>query len=366
MHPTACQKVVDKYQAIRGDREAKAKAFLEGVRPYLIYQMPEGNVWGDIRTPEDCFDSNIEYIDASLKVPSDHLPVLEPWFGTGVFANMYGCQYLWREGEAPAVHYKYHSLDEILDIERPNWEESEIAQLVINTIRYFKSKTGDSIPIVWTDTQSASDVATLVLDACEVFVGCLTEPEAMMKFMKDINDLIIEFSKVQADLIGDALIKPGHIMLCSDFFSGMSISDDNLAVCSPAVNETFNLPLDEEIGKAMGGVAIHSCGNWVHTMCKIKECVPSCVAIDCALDTTCDPHPNEPELVRDAMASSGIFVHVRLTGNTKEMCEIVKTILHPELKLIIHPNFIDIETAGRNYDILESILGDYYCCSMKS
>ena len=34
------KKVVDKYQDIRDDRDAKAKAFLDGARPYMICQTP--------------------------------------------------------------------------------------------------------------------------------------------------------------------------------------------------------------------------------------------------------------------------------------------------------------------------------------
>jgi uroporphyrinogen-III decarboxylase len=353
-------KVIDKYQDLRSVREHKAKMFLDGTRPYMIFQTPAGVGCGSIRTSRESFKNNMECIEKSLNVPSDHLPVMEPWFGTGVYANMYGCPYVWRDDESPAVHYKYHSIDEIKNIPQPRWEDGEIARLVIATIDYFKSQTGDALPIVWTDTQSASDTATLVLDACEVMMGSLIEPDAIMRFMNDINDLIIKFSLVQAERIGDALIMPGHIMLSNAGLSGMSISDDNLAVASPDVNAKFNLPLNEKIGQAMGGVAIHSCGRWQHTMGMVKELVPSCVAIDCALDKTCDPGPNDAEAVRDAFAGSGIHVHVRLTGETKEMCETVKRLLHPDLKLIIHPGYIDAPAAERNYYELESILSNFY------
>jgi len=295
-----------------------------------------------------------------MSVPSDHLPLMEPWFGTGVYANMYGCEYVWREGEAPAVHYLYHSLNEIDGLQKPRWEDSPIAQLVLDTIRYFKSQTGDALPIIWTDTQSACDTATLILDACEVFTACLLEPEKIETFFRQINGLIIEFSKVQSEIIGDALSFPGHIFLNNAGFRGMSISDDNLAVSSPQVNERFNLPLAEEIGLAMGGVAIHSCGNYAHTMGNIKPLVPSCVAIDCALDHVVDPNPNSPEAVRDALAGSGLNVHVRMTGKTEDMLQVVRRVLHKDIRLVVHPAYIDAETARKNYEALDSLLSDFY------
>lgn len=356
--------ITTEYEKIRADRQPLAEKFLSGERPYMIYQMPDNqkyNIWGDIRTSEQCFNENIKRVNASLDIPSDHLPVMQPWFGTGLYANMFGCKYIWREGEAPAVEYMYRSIDEVRHVKRPDWSKSEIAHLVLDTIRYFKARTGDAIPIVWTDTQSASDTASLILDACETFTGCLTEPETIMRFMRIINSLIIEFGQIQTDLIGSALIRPGHTLLSGDGFSGFTVSDDNLAVGSPAVNKEFNLALDEEIGCAMGGVAIHSCGIWTHTMPLLKEAVPSCVAIEAAVDKAFDPNPNEPEKVRDALAGSGIHVQARVTGETDKLLETVKRLLHPELKLIVYPGFIDLKTAHRNYEQLENLLSSYYC-----
>lgn len=193
-----------------------------------------------------------------------------------------------------------------------------------------------------------------------MFAACIEEPETIMAFMRGINQLIIEFSRVQSELIGEAGTHPGHIFLNSSHFGGLSVSDDNIAVGSPAVNRRFNLVLDEEIGKAFGGVAIHSCGKWTKTMAMLKEVAPSCFAIDLALDKECDPDPNDPEQVREVMQGSGISVHVRMTGETGRMLETVKKLLHPNLKLVIHPAFIDLPSAERNYAELDQLLSSYY------
>jgi hypothetical protein len=64
--------------------------------------------------------------------------------------------------------------------------------------------------------------------------------------------------------------------------------------------------------------------------------------------------------VREVMKGSGICVHVRMTGETERMLETVKKVLHPDLKLVIHPAFIDLPTAQRNYGELEQLLSGYY------
>ncbi len=353
-------KILQSFENARSDRNGKLEQFLSGKRPYLIVQFPDAKIWGDIRTPEQCFEENISHVKNSLETPSDHLPVLEPWFGVGVYANMYGCDYVWREGEAPAVHYKYHKLEEVQGVRKPRWQDSPIATLVLDTIRYFKRLTGEAIPIVWTDTQSASDTATLILDACEVLASCLTAPAEVMQFMQGINELIIEFSIIQSELIGGASIYPGHNFFSHSSLSGLSVSDDNISVVYPRVNRQFNLPLDQAIGQALGGIAIHSCGKWAQTMKLLKEYVPSCRGIDCALDQDVDPSPNEPEQVREAMKGSGIWLQVRMTGHTERMLETVKRLLDPSLKLVVRPAYIDLPTAERNYAELESLLGNFY------
>jgi len=286
----------------------------------------------DSNSSEKSFKGNIDAFSKNLEAVSDHLPYLEPWFGTGVYANAFGCEYVWREGEAPATHYKYHSIYDVKDIRMPLVKNSEIMQLVLNTISYFKEKTSGMLPIALTDTQSSFDTATLVLDASEVFIACYTEPEIIKHFMTCINDLIIEFSKMQQDLIGKNVAKPGHIMVSDPTLSGISISDDNLAVSSPNINEIFPLPLDQKLADAFGGLAIHSCGNWVETM-KLVRNMKNVNVIDFALDSSCDPNPNKPEDVRDAFSGSSIVLKARF--GTKEMDNILNKLFDKSLRIIV-------------------------------
>jgi len=354
-------KIVDAYQNLRCDREVKTRKFINGERSFLVYQASvKRELYTDADSKEDLFERYIKYISKCLAEKSDHIPAMQPWFGTGVYANMYGCKYYWRKGEAPATRNLYQSLDDIGKIRKPRWEDSEIAQLIMDTIRYMKSKTGDAIPISYTDTQSAGDTATLIVDACEIFSGCMSEPELVMDFMTDINDLVIGFSVAQAELIGDALIKPGHVMFSDMSFRGISISDDNLALISPRAACEFNLKLDEEVGKAMGGVAIHSCGRWEKTMSLVRDTVPSCVLLHCSLSTDWDTNPNNPEDVRDALAGKGIPVHVRVSGNTEKMLAEVSRVMHPGLRIVVQPQYVDEDTAERNYHALNSLLSGFY------
>ena len=213
---------------------------------------------------------------------SDELPHLQAWFGTGVYANAFGCEYLWREGEAPDSHVRYHHIEEVRGLPRPDWRGSPVMRMVLDCIDVLKERTRGRIPIALTDTQSPFDTATLVLDTSEFFTACYTEEETAHELMNTIADLVIEFSREQARHIGDELVsRPGHVMPSLPGFRGITLSDDNLAVSSPLINERFSLPCNQRIADALGGVAVHSCGAWDHTM----KLLPGrgVMGIDCAV-----------------------------------------------------------------------------------
>ncbi len=352
-------KVIDKYDRAFESRQQKLLDFQEGERPFLVALTGPGNFYTKCNTIEDSFEANIQDFSDALDLPSDILPYLEPWFGTGLYASGFGCEYVWREDESPACHYKYNQIDEVAEINKPEKFDTGIFKMVTDAIEYFKERTNGRLPICVTDTQSAHDTATLVVNAVEVFTASYSVPDLLNDFLKKINETVIEFSKKQIELIGDCLSLPGHIMSFSTIGGfGFSISDDNLAVSSPQVNKDFLLPFDDEIGKALGGLALHSCGNWSHTMPMVAE-MESIRMIDCAISKDVDPNPNEPEKVRDAFKGTDIIVQVRFGTEVEKELELLERIFDPELKLVARVSGVP-EQAENQYNILNEFLKRKY------
>jgi len=235
-------RIIDTYEALRERRLPGILEFLAGRRPYLIHLTAPCEIYANCNSIRECFENGLADLAAALEVCCDCLPFLEPWFGTGAYAEAFGCEYLWREGESPACHYAWHKIEELRDVRKPDPSEGSILRMVLEAIEYFKERTKGRLPICLTDTQSPHDTATLILDAVEVFTAGYTEPETLGRFLQAITDLIIEFSRQQARALGDCLVLPGHIISSSvRQGSGISVSDDNLAVVSPAVAEQFLL-----------------------------------------------------------------------------------------------------------------------------
>jgi hypothetical protein len=329
------KKKIDLYQKKKEEKGHFLSEILSGKRQFMVMQKPESEIWGRCNNVNEVVNNNLKYFERQLLFPySDDVPYLEPWIGTGVYANAFGCETLWREDNAPDTHYRYHSIEKVANLPYPDWKKSQMMQMTLDIIRKMKDETMGQLPIALTDTQSPYDTATLILDSCKFFTGCYTHPEIVQNFMQKITDLTIEFSKIQQEEIGDCLARPGHIFPSLPGVNGIAISDDNLAVSSPDVNEMVSFPANKQISDAFNGIAIHSCGNWSHTMTKLQEKSGKVMMIDCAVDLACDPNPNDPKTVGEALAGSDIIAKIRMGSDMEKNKKIVRQVFQPGLKLV--------------------------------
>ena len=354
--------LIDRYHQRREQRERRLRDFLDGDRVgFLIVQHPPGKVWDTCNSVEEVYRNNIQYLWDALQVDwTDDLPFLEPWVGTGVYANAFGCEYVFRDDNAPHVHYRYHRIEETAEIEYPDYRKSPIMTMVLDCIDRLKDGTHGRVPIALTDTQSPFDTATLILDACELFAACYESEQLVVDFMQKITDLIIEFSRVQIALIGpDLLAKPGHMLPSLPGGRGISISDDNLAVSSPSINRKIALPFDRQLADAFGGLAVHSCGVWAHTMAMLRD-MPNILGVECAVgEGPHDPNPNPPADVRRALAGSSIIAKARLGDDINKTLAALDELADPQLKLVVEIGY-DSENAERNYRLVQEKLHEVY------
>ena len=218
----------------------------------MIIQRPAYHVYGECNTVPDIVANNLRQMQAWLACPwTDELPHLEPWIGTGVYANAFGCPYLWRQGEAPDVRARFRSIEEVRGIAKPDWRSSPVMGMVLEAIDALLEATKGRFPISSTDPQSPYDSATLALDTSEFFTACYTEPETVASFVGVITELLIEFTRVQWARIGEGRVaRPGHSIPSHTSLTGITLSDDNLAVASPLINERVSLPADRRLVRA--------------------------------------------------------------------------------------------------------------------
>ena len=160
------------------------------------------------------------------------------------------------------------------------------------------------------------------------------EPARVERFMNAVTDLIIAFSEMQMEAIGQTLLLPGHQMLCHPTWRGISISDDNMAILSPKAYEVAALPYNSRIARHFDGIALHSCGEIGHNI-PIQLRTPRLTQMECSACITVkdsDPRPNTPESLRDGYRGSGVITKVRIS---KQEIELLDRLLAPDLKCAV-------------------------------
>ncbi len=80
----------------------------------------------------------------------------------------------------------------------------------------------------------------------------IDEPETVQKAAELIGGLLSEFLQIQRELIGEALVKPGHGFASSRCFAGVGESTDNVIMFSAEqYNEVF-VTIHERLGRETG------------------------------------------------------------------------------------------------------------------
>ena len=210
------------------------------------------NLWGMMTSAEWASDAVFAHI--------------EPWYGVGVYASAFGSRYWWDGNSAPQTRPIYASVDDVANATMPDPRKCKTMQEVMTRILWYREVTHHLPPICLTDTQSPNDTASLLMESNEFFVACLEKPERLAPLLNAITDLVIAFSEMQMKAIGPNLALPGHQMLCHPSWSGISVSDDNMALLSPKAYELASLPYNGRLAEHFEGIALHSCGTVAHNI----------------------------------------------------------------------------------------------------
>jgi len=311
------------------------------------------NMYTDVRSSEHSFVNQMACIETTLKAKTDWMPFLEPWHGVGVYANLFGCEYDWTISDYPQTRYAITTVEEARKLKKPDWRDGEICRLVMESIRYYKDRVGDSVPIACTDTQSPIDTATLIWQTDMFLLACHDEPETVHRVLDMVTDVIIEFSLAQLEAIGANPARPGHSACLSRArgrMTGIGLSDDLATVVSPQIYEQFSRPYNERIAVALGGVVIHSCGVWRPPIIKTVKATQGLAGVELALSVDDDPSPSTPEGIRDGFAGSGIPVKARIG---RDFLPVVERVYHPDLLFIPQIAWDDDPAVrDRNYESL--------------
>ena len=327
---------IARYQDYESSLLESNRAFWEadsGIAVYRRFRVPQVFSYA-CRDMELSLALQLAALTESMNFKADIPNFLEPWYGIGTIAAAFGVDYEWPTGQAPVVKPPFQTVEEALNYNVIPVEQTSIGKHTLEMIEYFLDKTQGRIPICPADTQSPMDTASGLIEANNFFTSFFDNPAGLTELLGTITDLLVDFTKKQAELISDALVRPGHGFASSRAFTGLGMSDDVTTMFSAEHYRRLEAPFMAKAGRPFGGAGFHSCGNWSSRIDAVKD-IDNLIMVDGAFSPETDPDPNPPEPFADAFAGTGIAVNARIVGGPDVVLDRVNKLYRPTMKLIV-------------------------------
>jgi uroporphyrinogen-III decarboxylase len=324
-----------------------------GVMVYRRMRVAETFSYG-CRDMERSLALQLGALEKSISFKADVPNFLEPWYGIGTIASAYGGEYIWAEGNAPAIKPQFNSLDQILEYNPKRVSETDIGIQTLNMIEYFIEKTKGMLPVSFCDIQSPLNIVTHLMPLDSFFLNIMTDPEKVLNFFDILADLSIEFNKEQTSIAGKALVYPGHGFASSSKWRGLGMSDDNAIMISPAHYLEIAAPSAVKVCKALGGPAFHSCGDWTAWIDAVLK-MDGIVMADAALSPETDPGATDNLEAYHKFAGTGVILNARIVGDIDTIEKQVRRLWKPGLKLIVVTYCKTYGEQERAYNLIHEI-----------
>ncbi|OHB75452.1 MAG: hypothetical protein A2Z25_06885 [Planctomycetes bacterium RBG_16_55_9] len=293
-------------------------------------------------------------LQKSMDYKADVPNFLIPWYGIGTVASAFGADYIWKENQAPAIRPRFQTVREALEFTPAPVSESRIGRHTLEMIDYFLNKTHGALPMSLTDTQSPLNTACNVVDMSGFLMDMFDDPQAVKMILQRLAELLADFTRLQIERIGEALVRPGHGYSSCRCFEGLGMSDDNTLMISGEQYLEFAAPAVEYLGKAFRGTAFHSCGNWSGHVEAIRK-IQGLRMVDGAFSPATDPSPNPPEPFAETFANTGIMVNARIVGHPETVADNVRRLWKPGMKLIVVTYCQSPDEQAEAYDCIHEI-----------
>lgn len=223
--------------------------------------------------PDDYFTnpaSMLEFqqtkIDRHLaNIQDDYIPLLYPWYGTGVVPSAIGSTVQFQRGMDPAVEGPVlEHPEDIRKLRLPNPLTDGLMPRVLESIHYFRQHS--DLPVMFTDAQGPLNIALTLCGVENLFVWAKEHPALVHELMDYATQVLIDWIRVQKQYAGQSESSGAfpHSILLPEGFGGVCISDDDCTVISPRMYREVVVPYNSRVFQAFGGGTLHYCGSAEH------------------------------------------------------------------------------------------------------
>jgi hypothetical protein len=244
--------------------------FLSAEQPpshmFLIAYPPD-----DLQRPQPWPDKKAERIEWSWQtyrrqlaraewLRDDSIPFLDPYTGTEIFAEAFGCKVHRPEDNMPFALPLIQEASEVSRLKVPDVGSSPLAML-FEIADELRRRAGNGAVMRLVDIQSAMDIAALIWDKNRIFTAMIDTPDAVKELAAKVRQLLIAFLDEWFARYGTDFIAhyPTYYMP-----GGMTLSEDEVGSVNGEMFEWFFLPELVELSQRYGGIGIHCCANARH------------------------------------------------------------------------------------------------------
>ena len=324
------------YEAYAGELNKSCSTFWQEKTGILVYRrMRVGECFSyGCRDKQRSLELQLGALEKSMLYQADVPNFLEPWYGIGTVASAFGGDYIWPEGNAPALQTRFTTIDEVLAYETMEVASTPIGRQTLEMIEYFMDQTKGRLPVSLTDTQSPLNMIGHLYPLDQFFMDLLLEPEKVQLLFDRLADLSIRFNREQVKLIGSALASPGHGFASSTKWTGLGMSDDNAIMISPDQYLELAAPVVEKICMPLGGPVFHSCGDWAGWVNAVLQ-IKGLKMADGAFSPQTDPGATDNLEAYHQFAHTGVVLNARMVGDLETIREQVSRLWVPGMKLVV-------------------------------
>jgi hypothetical protein len=346
----------DKYEAYTAELNKTCARFWEQKSGVVVYRrMRVGECFSyGCRDMKRSLELQLGALEKSMFFKADVPNFLEPWYGIGTVASAWGGDYLWTEGNAPALKAPFKTIDEVLAYPPTEIAKTNIGRHTLDMIEYFMDQTKGRVPVSLTDTQSPLNMIGHLYPLDQFFMDMLLEPEKVLQLFDRLADLSINFNNEQIKLIGDALASPGHGFASSTKWSGLGMSDDNAIMISPDQYLGMAAPSVEKICAPLGGPVFHSCGDWSAWVDAVLQ-IKGLKMADGAFSPQTDPGATNNLEAFHKFANTGIVLNARIVGDLETIREQVSRLWVPGMKMVVVTYCSTPEEQAEAYELIHEM-----------
>jgi hypothetical protein len=213
----------------------------------------------------DCFETRLRVLlDEILfhgPLNDDFVPHLFPGCRQSTLPSLFGAKEIILNGDCTCERILSESAD-LSSVPDPQIAPGSVADRWLQMQRYFVAETDGRLPVSVTDMQGPMDACGQIWSYDQLFLSAYENPELCHGILDRLADGFILLWQTQKQQLGDLFVGThlqGYNWVPPEF--GASLSADSLVMVSPEFYNQFYRPPIEKIGKALGQLSIHSCGN---------------------------------------------------------------------------------------------------------